>query len=153
MGVSQRLRTCRKLQTQLAFKENDQRKHIAQLQSQYSAKENDYQKQIAQLRSQQAAQESSHQKQLEQVRKAAEAETEKIRRRTDAELADLKATVSRLEVDLMKVCTLILAIKIKVALADSVTNTVSKGAQCAPDITQERFRFPEGSPRGIEPAS
>ncbi|WXC66749.1 hypothetical protein SNK03_012529 [Fusarium graminearum] len=92
----------RKLQTQLASKENDQRKHIAQLQSQYSAKENDHQKQIAQLRSQQAAQDSSHQKQLEQVRKAAEAEAEKIRRRTDAEIADLKATISRLEVDLMK---------------------------------------------------
>ncbi|KAH7182908.1 p115 like vesicle tethering protein [Fusarium flagelliforme] len=92
----------RKLQAQLASKENDQRKHIAQLQSQYSAKENDYQNQIAQLRSQQSAQDSNHQKQLEQIRKTAEAEAEKIRRRTDAEIADLKATISRLEVDLMK---------------------------------------------------
>ena len=87
----------------MASKENDQRKHIAQLQSQYSAKENDYQNQIAQLRSQQSAQDSNHQKQLEQIRKIAEAEAEKIRRRTDAEIADLKATISRLEVDLMKV--------------------------------------------------
>ncbi|KAM5509556.1 Intracellular protein transport protein USO1 [Fusarium oxysporum f. sp. phaseoli] len=93
----------RKLQGQLASKENDQRKQVAQLQSQYSIKENEYQKQIAQLRSQQTAQESDHQKQLEQVRKAAEAEAEKIRRRTDAEVADLKANISRLEVVLMKV--------------------------------------------------
>ncbi|EXM26420.1 hypothetical protein V3481_013398 [Fusarium oxysporum f. sp. vasinfectum] len=92
----------RKLQGQLASKENDQRKQVAQLQSQYSIKENEYQKQIAQLRSQQTAQESDHQKQLEQVRKAAEAEAEKIRRRTDAEVADLKANISRLEVVLMK---------------------------------------------------
>ncbi|KAF5673067.1 USO1-like transporter [Fusarium heterosporum] len=92
----------RKLQSQLASKENDQRKNIAQLQSQYSVKENDYQKQIAQLRSQQTASENDHQKQVEQLRKQAEAEAEKIRRRTDAEVADLKATISRLEVVLMK---------------------------------------------------
>ncbi|KAF4457832.1 hypothetical protein F53441_307 [Fusarium austroafricanum] len=92
----------RKLQSQLASKENDQRKQIAQLQSQYSVKENDYQKQIAQLRSQKTAQESEHQKQIEQARKVAEAEAEKIKRRTDAEVADLKATISHLEVALMK---------------------------------------------------
>ncbi|KAF9782027.1 hypothetical protein IL306_011746 [Fusarium sp. DS 682] len=92
----------RKLQSQLASKENDQRKQIAQLQSQFAVKENDYQKQVAQLRSQQTAQESEHQKQLEQVRKAAESEAEKIKRRTDAEVADLKATISRLEVVLMQ---------------------------------------------------
>ncbi len=93
----------RKLQGQLVSKENDQRKQVAQLQSQYSIKENEYQKQIAQLRSQQTAQENDHQKQLELVRKVAEAEAEKIRRRTDAEVADLKANISRLEVVLMKV--------------------------------------------------
>ncbi|KAM0206749.1 hypothetical protein ACHAQD_012304 [Fusarium lateritium] len=92
----------RKLQSQLATKENDQRKQIAQVQSQYSVKENDYQKQIAQLRSQQTALESDHQKKLEQMRKTGEAEAEKIRRRTDAEIADFKATISRLEVVLMK---------------------------------------------------
>ncbi|XEV06718.1 hypothetical protein FSHL1_012005 [Fusarium sambucinum] len=92
----------RRIQTQLASKENDQRKQIAQLQSQYSAKENDYQNQIAQLRSQQVAQDNSYQKQLEQVRKTAEAEAEKIRRRTDADIAGLQATISRLEADLMK---------------------------------------------------
>ncbi|WZH42562.1 uncharacterized protein QYS62_003558 [Fusarium acuminatum] len=60
-------------------------------------KENDYQKQIAQLRSQQTILESDHQKKLEQIRKIGEAEAEKIKRRTDAEIADFKATISRLE--------------------------------------------------------
>ncbi|SPJ82172.1 related to transport protein USO1 [Fusarium torulosum] len=92
----------RKLQSQLATKENDQRRQIALVQSQYLVKENDYQKQIAQLRSQQTALESDHQKKLEQVRKTSEAEAEKVKRRTDAEIADLKATISRLEVVLMK---------------------------------------------------
>jgi hypothetical protein len=87
----------------LATKENDQRRQIAQVQSQYSVKENDYQKQIAQLRSQQTILESDHQKKLEQIRKIGEAEAEKIKRRTDAEIADFKATISRLEVVLMKV--------------------------------------------------
>ncbi|KAF5019663.1 hypothetical protein F66182_8325 [Fusarium sp. NRRL 66182] len=92
----------RKLQNQLASNENDQRKQIAQLQSQYSAKENEHQQEIAQLRAQQTAQQNDYQKQLEQARKAAQAEAEKIKRRADAEIADLKATISRLEVDLMK---------------------------------------------------
>lgn len=37
------------------------------------------------------------------MRKTGEVEAEKIKRRTDAEIADLKATISRLEVVLMKV--------------------------------------------------
>ncbi|KAM5380419.1 hypothetical protein ACJZ2D_003521 [Fusarium nematophilum] len=92
----------RKLQGQLAAKENDHRKQLAQLQAQQAARDNEHQKQIAQLQAKQTAQEADHQKQLAQARKAAEADAERIQRRTDAEMADLKATISRLEVDLMK---------------------------------------------------
>ncbi|KXX74063.1 Intracellular protein transport protein USO1 [Madurella mycetomatis] len=41
-------------------------------------------------------------RQMDHVRKAAEQEAERVRRRSEAEKADLKATISRLEVDLMK---------------------------------------------------
>ncbi|KAI0593776.1 p115 like vesicle tethering protein [Biscogniauxia sp. FL1348] len=48
------------------------------------------------------AKESEMQRQLEYVRKTAEAETARVQRRSEAEMADLRATISRLEVDLMK---------------------------------------------------
>ncbi|KAK7398750.1 Vesicle-mediated ER to Golgi transport protein [Neonectria punicea] len=74
----------RKLQTQLASKENDHRKQLAQLQTQQTAKEGEFQKQLV------------------QARKAAEAEAERVQRRKDAEMADLRATIGRLEVDVLK---------------------------------------------------
>lgn len=73
------------------------------LQSQQAAKDNEYQKEIHNLRTQQATKEAENQKQLLQVRKMAEIENDRLQRRTEAEMADLKATISRLEVDLMKV--------------------------------------------------
>lgn len=39
---------------------------------------------------------------MEHSKKMAEMETERFQRRADAAMADLKATISRLEVDLMK---------------------------------------------------
>ena len=68
-----------------------------------ASKENDHRKQIAQLQSQQSSKDIEHQKQLVHARKAAEAEAERLHRRKDAEMADLRATISRLEVDLLKV--------------------------------------------------
>lgn len=73
------------------------------LQTQLATKDNEHRKQIAQLQSQQTSREGDFQKQLTQARKAAEAEAERVQRRKEAETADLKATISRLEVDLMKV--------------------------------------------------
>ncbi|KAL7624765.1 Vesicle-mediated ER to Golgi transport protein [Parahypoxylon ruwenzoriense] len=46
--------------------------------------------------------EAELQRQLDYVRKTAEAEAARIQRRSEAEMADLRATISRLEVDLMK---------------------------------------------------
>ena len=43
------------------------------------------------------------QRQLDYVKKTAEAESARLQRRAEAEMADLRATISRLEVDLMKV--------------------------------------------------
>jgi len=47
--------------------------------------------------------EAGQKKESEQMRKRAESETEKVQRRSDAEMADLRATISRLEVDSMRV--------------------------------------------------
>ncbi|KAH6997050.1 p115 like vesicle tethering protein [Ilyonectria destructans] len=75
---------------------------LRKLQAQLASKENDRRKQIAQLQTQQTAKDSEHQKQLVQARKGAEAEAERVQRRKDAEMADLRATISRLEVDVLK---------------------------------------------------
>ncbi|KAK1761140.1 intracellular protein transport protein USO1 [Echria macrotheca] len=48
------------------------------------------------------AREDELQRQMETQRKAAELDAERVRRRSEAEKADFKATISRLEVDLMK---------------------------------------------------
>lgn len=42
-------------------------------------------------------------RQLESARRLVQSESERVQRRAEAEKADLKATISRLEVDLMKV--------------------------------------------------
>jgi hypothetical protein len=92
-----------RVQAQLSTKDNDHQKELARLKSQFSTKENDHQKEIARLKSSFSTKEGDHEKQLVQLKKAMEQESEKTQRRTQAEMADLKATISRLEVDLMKV--------------------------------------------------
>lgn len=47
--------------------------------------------------------EDDHSRQLEQAQRQAKADAERIRMRSEAEVADFRATISRLEVDLMKV--------------------------------------------------
>ncbi|KAG7294255.1 hypothetical protein NEMBOFW57_004325 [Staphylotrichum longicolle] len=57
---------------------------------------------LAALQTKLRAREDESQRQLDAARKAAEQEAERARRRAEAEKADLKATISRLEVDVMK---------------------------------------------------
>ncbi|KAI1262336.1 p115 like vesicle tethering protein [Xylariaceae sp. FL1019] len=54
------------------------------------------------IRAEAAAKEAELQRQLEYVRKTAEADAARVLRRSEAEMADLRATISRLEVDIMK---------------------------------------------------
>ncbi|KAI1368858.1 p115 like vesicle tethering protein [Xylaria arbuscula] len=54
------------------------------------------------LRAEHKDKEAELQRQVDYVRKTAEAEAARIQRRSEAEMADLRATISRLEVDLMK---------------------------------------------------
>ncbi|KAI0518487.1 p115 like vesicle tethering protein [Xylaria bambusicola] len=54
------------------------------------------------LRAEHKTKEAELQRQVDYVRKTAEAEAARVQRRAEAEMADLRATISRLEVDLMK---------------------------------------------------
>lgn len=60
------------------------------------------------VKAQVAAKSEEHHKQLKHARKTAENDAERVRHRAEADMADLKATISRLEVDLMKVRLLML---------------------------------------------
>lgn len=56
------------------------------------------------LRVEHSTKETELRRQIDYARKTAEAEAARVQRRAEAEIADLRATISRLEVDLMKVC-------------------------------------------------
>ena len=58
---------------------------------------------MSSMRAELAAKDADHQHDLTQVRKTAQAETDRAQLRIEAETADLRATISRLEVDLIKV--------------------------------------------------
>ncbi|TLD28934.1 hypothetical protein PspLS_03119 [Pyricularia sp. CBS 133598] len=112
------------LQRQQKTKEDELRRQIEQLQRQQKAKEDDLarqhkaredelRRQLDQAKSASAAEVDKvkktaqadaerAQREVEQVKKSSAAELERAQRRSEAALADLKATISRLEVDLMK---------------------------------------------------
>jgi uncharacterized membrane protein YqiK len=73
------------------------------IRAEYQLKEQDFQRQLEQVRTEQRFKEEESQRQIEYARKQAEAEAGRLRWRAEASIADLKATISRLEVDLMKV--------------------------------------------------
>ncbi|KAI1139651.1 p115 like vesicle tethering protein [Hypoxylon sp. FL0543] len=86
---------------------------IKKIEAGQRSKEDAYQKQIENIRREAAkAAEAIHadyrekqaelQRQLDYVRKTAEADAARIQRRSEADIADLRATISRLEVDIMK---------------------------------------------------
>ncbi|KAM0322945.1 hypothetical protein ACHAQA_009044 [Verticillium albo-atrum] len=73
---------------------------VHQRQMEYAKKASEAE--LEKLRRKMASLEDSHQKQLDKANKAAEAEADRLKRRAEADAADLRATISRLEVDLMK---------------------------------------------------
>ncbi|KAI0428174.1 p115 like vesicle tethering protein [Xylaria sp. FL1042] len=86
---------------------------LKKLETQHQAKIDAHQKQLEaaqksaaavleSVRAEHNAKEAELQKQVDYVRKMAEAEAARVQRRAEAEMADLRATISRLEVDLMK---------------------------------------------------
>ncbi|KAK0390032.1 hypothetical protein NLU13_3605 [Sarocladium strictum] len=91
-----------KLKSQISTKESEAQKEINKLKAQFSAKESDHHKELSRLKAEISAKDEDHEQQLAQVKKTVEQDAERVQRRTQAEIADLKATISRLEVDLMK---------------------------------------------------
>lgn len=73
------------------------------MQSQLSAKDTELERYAVRVRSQLAAKDAEHEKNLTHAKKSIESEAERVQRRTEAEAADLRATISRFEVDLLKV--------------------------------------------------
>ncbi|KAM0249198.1 hypothetical protein ACHAQJ_009142 [Trichoderma viride] len=107
----------RKLQSQQTAKISEYEQKIEQMeqqltskdqyhQSQLDAKDKHLQKQLdakdRHLQTQLGAKDQHLQTQLNQAQKTHEVEAERAKQRAEAEVADLRATVSRLEVDLMK---------------------------------------------------
>lgn len=98
--------------------ETIQRNHeeeVKKIITQQRSKDDAYQKQLEAIREEakraakaihdeHGAKEAEMQRQLDYVRKNSEGEVIRVQRRSEAEKADLRATISRLEVDIMKVC-------------------------------------------------
>jgi uncharacterized membrane protein YqiK len=91
---------CRKLEASRQIKIDAQKRQLDAAQQEAAAA-------VESLRMENTAKEAELQRQIDYVRKTAEAEAARVQRRAEAEMADLRATISRLEVDLMKVCVVV----------------------------------------------
>ncbi|KAL2149559.1 hypothetical protein VTH82DRAFT_8210 [Thermothelomyces myriococcoides] len=93
------------LTRQLAHEQQEHqrtRAEAARIRAANGALQQTHAQEVAGLQAQVRAKEDEGRRLVEAARKAAEQEAERARRRTEAEMADLRATISRLEVDLMK---------------------------------------------------
>ncbi|KYK56043.1 Vesicle tethering p115-lik protein [Drechmeria coniospora] len=98
--------TARDMAQHRSSREALQKSHEAEmstLRGQMEVMKTQQEAQIASIRAEMAAKEAGHQNRLDQTRGAAQQEAERLQRRLGAEAADLRATISRLEVDLVKV--------------------------------------------------
>lgn len=73
------------------------------IQSQGAAKVAEQERRVSSMQADFTSREATHETNLAQARKVAQAEMERAQLRSEAEAADLRASISRLEVDLMKV--------------------------------------------------
>lgn len=93
----------RKLQSQQSAKDIENGKQLAAAKAAVATAEAEHEKKVASLKAALAAKDSEAQNGLAEVQKAAKAELEHAKRRTDAEIADLRATISSLEASFQKV--------------------------------------------------
>ncbi|OAA33911.1 Vesicle tethering protein p115-like protein [Beauveria brongniartii RCEF 3172] len=92
----------RKMQSIQSAKDAESQKQIAALESAFMTKEAEFEKKVASMKAVIAAKDSALEQQLIAVRKVAVTEAEHTKRRSDGEIADLRATVSSLEASLQK---------------------------------------------------
>ncbi|KAK3386932.1 p115 like vesicle tethering protein [Podospora didyma] len=93
------------LKRQLAQEQTEHQRakaEISRLKAVNDGLQRNHEEESRKTRAEQKLREEQLQKQVETIRKTAETETDRARRLTEAAKADLKATISRLEVDLMK---------------------------------------------------
>ncbi|KAK4040559.1 p115 like vesicle tethering protein [Parachaetomium inaequale] len=93
------------LTRQLAHEQQEHqrsRAELARLKSANDALQRAHAQEIAALQTQLRTREEELQRQVDAAKKSGEQEAERARRRAEAEKADLRATISRLEVDVMK---------------------------------------------------
>ncbi len=102
---------------------------ISRLKKASESLQRSHQEEINLMRSERRIKEEELQKQLESARKTADQEMERLRRRSEAEKADFKATISRLEVDLMK------ANKAKTGAASKITELEGKLKSATDQVT------------------
>ncbi|KAJ6441696.1 Ribosomal protein arginine N-methyltransferase rmt3 [Purpureocillium lavendulum] len=82
-----------------------QRSHEAEIrtmQDREAASITEQERRVSSMQAQLTSREAAHESNLAEAQKAARAEIERARLRSEAELADLRASISRLEVDLMR---------------------------------------------------
>ena len=91
-----------RLKTQTSSLQNTQSTQIKQIETRATSRIGELEREIKKLRSEATAQDAEVTL-VQQAKKAIEIEGERVQRRTQAEAADQRATISRLEVDLMKV--------------------------------------------------
>ncbi|KAM0666380.1 hypothetical protein MY8738_009767 [Beauveria namnaoensis] len=92
----------RKMQSIQSAKDAESQKQIVALESALMKKEAEFEKNVASMEAAIAAKVSALEQQLIAVKKVAITEAEHIKRRSDGEIADLRATVSSLEASLQK---------------------------------------------------
>lgn len=78
-------------------------KQIIAVKSAASSKETEYEKKLSSIKAAMAAKDLDVERQLGEARKAAQVEVDHSQRRHEAEIADLRASVSSLEASLQKV--------------------------------------------------
>lgn len=93
----------RKLQSLYSAKEIEAQKQITLAQSAFSSREAEYEKKLASMKAAIAAKDTDTERQLAEAKEAAQAEADHYKRRNEAEIADLRATISSLEASLQKV--------------------------------------------------
>ena len=87
---------------QLERKEAEFKRQLDAIHKEQAKKEEEFKRQLEAVRKEEQGEKDKLQKEVEAARKAGEQEAERVQRRSEAEKADLKATISRMEVDLMK---------------------------------------------------
>ncbi|QUC23192.1 uncharacterized protein UV8b_07433 [Ustilaginoidea virens] len=91
-----------KLKAALDDAERIHEEKLRLLSLQQTGKDADYERHIATVKAQFASSEIQHKNELSQAQEAARSEVERIQLRAEAEAANLKASINRLEVDLIK---------------------------------------------------